>query len=245
MNADQFVEIWGGLWSRNELPITITMLKPGTVAPLDFLQKASHVKRLSHENVVKFYALCAQEIPTCFVIESTRHGGLLQYIRHEGRSLKHPQLIWMASQVAAGMAYLERQNFVHQDLAARNIMVADGLVCKVQANFGLPLVIGESREPFSIKWTAPEAYLYDKFTTKSDVWSFGVVLYEIITYGLTPYSSMTDAQVMKHLQEGYHMLKPKSCPDKLYGIMLDCWTLKPEHRPTFETLQRQLQDFSY
>ena len=213
------------------------------MAPLDLLQKDDRMKMLSHENVVKFYALCAREIPIRFVIESTRHGELLKYIQREGRSLKHPQLIRMASQVAAGMAYLDKQNIVHQDLAARNIMVADGLVCKVQANFGLPLVIGESDKPFSTKWTAPEAYLYNSFTTKSDVWSFGVVLYEIITYGLTPYLSMSDAQVMKHLQEDYRMLKPEGCPDKLYSIMLDCWKQKPEHRPTFETLQRQLQDF--
>ena len=111
----------------------------------------------------------------------------------------------MSSQVAAGMAYLEKHNYVQQNLAARNIMITDGLVCKVQANFGLSLVIGESDKQFSTKSTAPEAYLYNKSTMKSDVWSFGVVLYEVITYGRAPYPSMNNAQVMKQLREGYRM----------------------------------------
>ena len=243
LSEGQSNEVWGGLWSRGNLPVIITVLKPEIVVPLDFLQNATQAKILSHENVIRFYALCAREEPIRFVTESTRHGELLKHIRCEGRSLKTHQLINMSSQVAAGMAYLEKHNFVQQNLAARNIMITDGLVCKVQANFGLSLVIGESDEQFSTKWTAPEAYLYNKFTMKSDVWSFGVVLYEVITYGRAPYPSMNNAQVMKQLREGYHMSKPAGCPDKLYGIILDCWKQKPEDRPTFETLQMQLRNY--
>ncbi|XP_010790119.1 proto-oncogene tyrosine-protein kinase LCK-like [Notothenia coriiceps] len=96
---------------------------------------------------------------------------------------------------------------------------------------------------FPIKWTAPEAINYGSFTIKSDIWSFGVLLYEIITYGKCPYPGMTKGEVISSVQRGYRMPQPDSCPDELYAIMMSCWKHKPEDRPTFEYLQSVLDDF--
>ena len=177
-----------------------------------------------------------------------KHGSLLEYLRGEGRSLKLPQLIDMAAQVAAGMAYLEGQNVIHRDLVARNILVGEGVSCKV-ANFKLARVMdkgiyeGQEGEKIAIKWAAPEAALHRRFSIKSDVWSFGIVLWEIITYCRFPYPGMTNAQVKQLIQQGYRMPRPPGCPDKLYSIMLNCWREEPANRHTFETLQWQLEDF--
>ena len=98
---------------------------------------------------------------------------------------------------------------------------------------------------FRIRWTAPEAVLTNCFTIKSDVWSFGILLYEIVTYGRLPYPGMIPSQLLEAIQQGYRMLCPQGCPDQLYEIMCECWREDPESRPTFETLQWKLEDFWY
>ena len=247
LGAGQFGEVWEGLWN-NTTSVAVKTLKPGTMSPLEFLQEAALMKKLRHQKLIQLYAVCTKEEPIYIVTELMKHGSLLEYLRGEGRSLKLPQLIDMSAQVAAGMAYLEEQNYIHRDLAARNILVGDHMICKV-ADFGLARIIDEdiyeahTGAKFPIKWTAPEAALYNRFTIKSDVWSFGIVLYEIITYGRFPYPGMTNAQVLEALQQGYRMPRPMGCPDKLYDVMLDCWKEEPASRPTFETLQWQLEEF--
>ena len=247
LGAGQFGEVWEGLWN-NTTAVAVKTLKPGTMSPSEFLQEAALMKSLRHPKLIQLYAVCTREEPIYIVTELMKHGSLLEYLRGEGRSLKLPQLVDMSAQVAAGMAYLEEQNYIHRDLAARNILVGEHLICKV-ADFGLARVIDEdiyeahTGAKFPIKWTAPEAAMYNRFTIKSDVWSFGIVLYEIITYGRFPYPGMTNAQVLEALQQGYRMPRPMGCPDKLYDIMLDCWREEPANRPTFETLQWQLEEF--
>ena len=243
----QFGEVWEGLWN-NTTSVAVKTMKPGTVSASEFLQEAKLMKRLLHPNLVQLYAVCTMEEPIYIVNELMKHGSLLDYLRGDGRSLKLPQLIDMSAQVASGMAYLEEQNYIHRDLAARNILVGENLICKI-TDFGLVRVIDEdiyeahTGAKFPIKWTAPEATLYNRFTIKSDVWSFGIVLYEIITYGRFPYPGMTNAQVLEALQQGYRMPCPMGCPDKLHNIMLDCWREDPDCRSTFETLQWQLEEF--
>ena len=175
------------------------------------------------------------------VTEFMKHNSLLEYLRGEGRSTKLSQLIDMASQVAAGMAYLEERNIIHKDLAARSILVGEHLQCKV-ANFEMTQSINAGIINPIVKWTAPEAVLYDRFTVKSDVWSFGILLFEIITDGHFPYPGMTNAQILEAVQQGYRMPQPPGCPDKLYNIMLNCWREEPKNRPLFEALQWQLED---
>ena len=247
LGAGQFGEVWEGLWNATT-SVAVKTLKPGTMAFGEFLQEAALMKKLRHPKLIQLYAVCTQDEPIYIVTELMKHGSQLDYLRGEGRSLKLPQLIDMSAQVASGMAYLEEQNYIHRDLAARNILVGEHLICKV-ADFGLARVIDEdiyeahTGAKFPIKWTAPEAAMYNRFTVKSDVWSFGIVLYEVITYGRFPYPGMTNAQVLEALQQGYRMPRPMGCPDKLYDIMLDCWREEAANRPTFETLQWQLEEF--
>ena len=247
LGAGQFGEVWEGLWNGTTA-VAVKTLKPGTMSAHEFLQEASLMKKLRHAKLIQLYAVCTEEEPIYIITELMKHGALLDYLRGEGRGLKQPQLVDMCAQVAAGMAYLESQNYIHRDLAARNILVGENYICKV-ADFGLARVIDEdiyeahTGAKFPIKWTAPEAALYNRFTIKADVWSFGIVLYEVITYGRFPYPGMTNAQTLEALQQGYRMPAPQNCPDKLYNIMLDCWREEPETRPTFETLQWQLEEF--
>ena len=238
----QFCEVWEGLWN-NTTSIAVKVLKPGTISPLEFLQEAKLLKKLQHPNLILLYAVCSREEPIYIVTELMKCS-LLGCLQGEGRSLKLPQLVDMSAQVAAGMAFLEEQNGIHRDLAARNIFVGEHFICKV-ANFSPACIMNDEDcigEKF--KWTAPEAALYNSFTIKSDVWSFGIVLWEIITYGRTPYPNLNGRQVIIEATErGYHMHRPRYCPSKLYNIMLNCWHKKPENRPTFETLKWQLEEF--
>ena len=240
--------MWEGLWN-NTTSVAVKTLKPGTRSASEFLQEAGVMKRMRHAQLIYLHGVCTREEPIMLVMELMKHGSLREYLQKgEGRSMKLPQLINMSAQVASGMAYLEEQNYIHRDLAARNILVAENLICKL-ADFGLARVIDEDPYEanvgvkFPIKWTAPEAALYNRFTIKSDVWSFGIVMWETITYGRFPYPGMTNAQVLENVQTGYRMPRPPDCPKKLHDIMIDCWHEKPASRPTFESLQWQLEGF--
>ena len=252
MGAGRFGEVWEGLWN-NTTSVAVKALKPRTMSVNVFLQEATMIARLHHPKLVKLHAVCTKEEPVYIVMELMKHGDLLKYLRKgEGRSLKLPQLINMASQVASGMAYLEEQNVVHTDLAAKNILVGDHMICKV-CDFQQAGVLEDDifKAPegfkFHIQWTAPEAARFGLFTIKSDVWSFGIVLWEIITHGLVPYPGMTSSEVSEKLKTGniiyYRMGCPPNCTQKLHNIMMGCWQKDPASRPSFRSLLVQLEDF--
>lgn len=247
LGSGQFGDVWKGVWSGTT-EVAVKTLKPGTMPVSDFLDEANIMKKLRHPKLIQLYAVCTDTEPIYIVTELMRNGALLDYLHDKGKALKLPQLVDMAAQVAAGMAYLESQSFIHRDLAARNVLVGENNICKV-ADFGLARVIETdlytAREgaKFPIKWTAPEAAMMNKFSIKSDVWSFGIMLVEVVTYGRIPYPGMTNAEVLQQVERGYRMPKPVDCNDLLYAIMLDCWKSEPAERPTFETLQWRLEDF--
>lgn len=137
----QFGEVWEGLWNSTT-PVAIKTLKPGTMDPKDFLAEAQIMKKLRHPKLIQLYAVCTQDEPIYIITELMRHGSLLEYLQGKGRTLKLPQLIDVAAQIASGMAYLESQNYIHRDLAARNILVSDNNTVKI-ADFGLARVIKE------------------------------------------------------------------------------------------------------
>ncbi|XP_046866164.1 uncharacterized protein LOC6640625 isoform X2 [Drosophila willistoni] len=247
LGSGQFGDVWEGLWN-NTTPVAIKTLKSGTMDPKDFLAEAQIMKKLRHTKLIQLYAVCTVEEPIYIITELMKHGSLLEYLQGKGRSLKMQTLIDMAAQIAAGMAYLESQNYIHRDLAARNVLVGDGNIVKI-ADFGLARLIKEDEYEarvgarFPIKWTAPEAANYSKFSIKSDVWSFGILLTELVTYGRIPYPGMTNAEVLTQVEHGYRMPMPPNCEQRLYEIMLECWHKDPMRRPTFETLQWKLEDF--
>ena len=249
----EFSKVWEGLW--NEItPIAVKNRKPQTMTVHNFWHTAALMMKISHQNIIQVYGMCTKEEPMYIITELMKHGSLLEYLLGIGKSTQLPQLIEMASQVAEGMAYLEEMNCVHRKLAARNILVGENLICKV-ASFEMARVIDEdmiyicealSQAEVAAKWTAPEATQpYNRFSIKSDVWSFGILLYEIITYGSFPYPGMTNDQVLEQVKQGYRMPQRSRCSDKLYNIMLNCWREEPENRPTFEALKWQLKDFFY
>uniref|UniRef100_A0A671QE05 non-specific protein-tyrosine kinase n=1 Tax=Sinocyclocheilus anshuiensis TaxID=1608454 RepID=A0A671QE05_9TELE len=213
-----------------------------------FLEEAQIMKKLRHDKLVQLYAVVSEE-PIYIVTEYMGKGSLLDFLKDgEGRALKLPNIVDMAAQVAAGMAYIERMNYIHRDLRSANILVGDNLVCKI-ADFGLARLIEDNEytarqgAKFPIKWTAPEAALYGKFTIKSDVWSFGILLTELVTKGRVPYPGMNNREVLEQVERGYRMPSPQDCPSSLHELMVQCWKKDAEERPTFEYLQAFLEDY--
>uniref|UniRef100_A0A7M4E251 Tyrosine-protein kinase n=1 Tax=Crocodylus porosus TaxID=8502 RepID=A0A7M4E251_CROPO len=246
LGAGQFGEVWMGYYKSN-VKVAVKTLKEGSMSPDAFLAEANLMKRLQHDKLVRLYAVVTKQ-PVYIVTEFMANGCLLDYLKtDEGSQLSLAKLIDMSAQVAEGMAYIERMNSIHRDLRAANILVSEMLCCKV-ADFGLARIIeneylAQEGAKFPIKWTAPEAINYGVFTIKSDVWSFGVLLTEIITYGRIPYPGMTNPEVIRNVERGYRMPCPDCCPGEFYSIILKCWRTRPEERPTFEYLQSVLEDF--
>ena len=250
LSSGEVSEVWEGLYN-GMTPCTVKTLLPGRIAVFEFLAEAQIMKKLKHKKLLKLYGICTQEEPIYIVTELMKHGSLLDYLsKGEGQHLKVPQLIKkIAAQVANGMAYLESQHCIHRDLAARNVLVGEGNIVKI-GSFGLARFLVddhylEREENLPVKWTAPEAALFKRFAIKSDVWSFGVFLAELVTYGHEPYPEMTNGEVLARVEQGYRMPQPPGCPDPLYQIMLDCWKAIPKERPTFEYLKNQLKDHTF
>ncbi|KAI6218058.1 Tyrosine-protein kinase [Aphelenchoides besseyi] len=248
-----FGEVWRGKW-QGIVEVAIKTMKPGTMTSEAFLEEAHIMKQIAHPNLIKLYGVCTKDEPFFIITEFMQNGALLHYLRDDKNTLSMRAMMDICAQIAHGMTYLETKKLVHRDLAARNVLVGEiisGVPVVKVADFGLARKLMEENvyearmgAKFPIKWTAPEAAACGNFTVKSDVWSFGILLYEIFTKGHTPYVGMQNRQVLEEVDRGYRMPIPRECPPAVYhDAMLKCWQRNPEQRPTFAFLYSYFDDF--
>ncbi|XP_057582300.1 tyrosine-protein kinase ABL2 isoform X4 [Hippopotamus amphibius kiboko] len=239
LGGGQYGEVYVGVWKKYSLTVAVKTLKEDTMEVEEFLKEAAVMKEIKHPNLVQLLGVCTLEPPFYIVTEYMPYGNLLDYLRECSRDeVTAVVLLYMATQISSAMEYLEKKNFIHRDLAARNCLVGENHVVKV-ADFGLSrLMTGDTYTAhagakFPIKWTAPESLAYNTFSIKSDVWAFGVLLWEIATYGMSPYPGIDLSQVYDLLEKGYRMEQPEGCPPKVYELMRACWKWSPADRPSF------------
>uniref|UniRef100_A0A8C7ZBX4 Tyrosine-protein kinase n=1 Tax=Oryzias sinensis TaxID=183150 RepID=A0A8C7ZBX4_9TELE len=211
-----------------------------------FLMEARILKQYDHPNIVKLIGVCTQKQPIYIIMELIQGGDFLTFLRNEGHSLATKVLVKMTENVAAGMEYLESKKCIHRDLAARNCLVAENNVVKIsdfgmsrQRDDGVYSTEGGLRQ-IPVKWTAPEALNYGRYTTESDVWSFGILLWETFSLGMTPYTSMGNQQTREEVDKGYRMSAPHNCPVEISRMMSSCWQYDPKNRPCFKKLRADL-----
>ncbi|XP_051544972.1 tyrosine-protein kinase ABL1 isoform X1 [Myxocyprinus asiaticus] len=239
LGGGQYGEVYEGVWKKYSLTVAVKTLKEDTMEVEEFLKEAAVMKEIKHPNLVQLLGVCTREPPFYIITEFMTHGNLLDYLRECNREeVNAVVLLYMATQISSAMEYLEKKNFIHRDLAARNCLVGENHLVKV-ADFGLSrLMTGDTYTAhagakFPIKWTAPESLAYNKFSIKSDVWAFGVLLWEIATYGMSPYPGIDLSQVYELLEKDYRMDRPEGCPEKVYELMRACWRWNPAERPSF------------
>ncbi|XP_023661304.1 macrophage-stimulating protein receptor-like isoform X1 [Paramormyrops kingsleyae] len=216
-----------------------------------FLKEGILMKEFHHNNILSLLGiLIPQEGLPLVVLPYMKHGDLRNFIRSQQRNPTVKDLIGFGLQVAKGMEYLALKKFVHRDLAARNCMLDESYTVKV-ADFGLARdvfdkeyysVQDQKRAKLPVKWMAIESLQTQKFTTKSDVWSFGVLMWELLTRGASPYPDVDPYDITRYLFKGRRLPQPEFCPDSLYAIMLQCWDPDPERRPTFATLVTEISE---
>uniref|UniRef100_A0A1A7YBT9 receptor protein-tyrosine kinase n=1 Tax=Iconisemion striatum TaxID=60296 RepID=A0A1A7YBT9_9TELE len=254
IGAGEFGEVCSGrlrIPGRKDIAVAIKTLKGGYMDQQrrEFLREASIIGQFNNSNIIRLEGVVTRSRPVMIVVEYMENGALDTFLRTRDGQFTVLQLVGMLRGIAVGMTYLSDMGYVHRDLAARNILVNSNLVCKV-SDFGLSRVLEDDPEAayttreatgsylspggkIPIRWTAPEAIAYRKFTTASDVWSYGIVMWEVISYGERPYWEMSNQDVIKAIDEGYRLPAPMDCPVVLHQLMLDCWEKGRSDRPKF------------
>jgi c-src tyrosine kinase len=235
LGKGEFGEVRLGLLRGEKVAVKI--LKDSSIAAEKFLAEASLMTSLKHPNLVQLLGVVMDGSTIYLVTEYMSKGSLLDYLRSRGRlHVTKTDQINFAYDTCAGMEYLERRKVVHRDLAARNVLISEDGVAKV-ADFGLAWreesVISEMSGKLPIKWTAPEALKKNKFSNKSDMWSFGVLLWEIYSFGRVPYPRILLSDVVRRIEHGYVMEIPEGCPQAIYDLMRRSWNLVWDLRPSF------------
>lgn len=215
----------------------------------NFLSEAVVMQFLDHECIVKLLGVC-EGPPLMLVEEYLPKGSMLDFLLDYPNDVRvKPDLYLWASQIAYGMMYLETKQLVHRDLAARNILIKDKKQVKI-SDFGLSRATGAGSDYYKashggrwpIKWYAPESVNYGHFSHASDVWSFGITLWEMFSFGESPYGDKKGIEVVQYIERGKRLEKPERCPDIVYQTMLSCWKVEPTERPTFRELNKHFQE---
>ncbi|XP_011812061.1 PREDICTED: leukocyte tyrosine kinase receptor isoform X2 [Colobus angolensis palliatus] len=223
---------------------------------LDFLMEALIISKFSHQNIVRCVGLSLRAAPRLILLELMSGGDMKSFLRHSRPHLDQPSplvmrdLLQLAQDIAQGCHYLEENHFIHRDIAARNCLLSctgPSRVAKI-GDFGMARDIYRAsyyrrgdRALLPVKWMPPEAFLEGIFTSKTDSWSFGVLLWEIFSLGYMPYPGGTNQEVLDFVVAGGRMDPPRGCPGPVYRIMTQCWQHEPELRPSFASILERLQ----
>ncbi|XP_013380746.1 inactive tyrosine-protein kinase transmembrane receptor ROR1 [Lingula anatina] len=255
-----------GLYGDNTVgTIAVKTLKENASQKIasDFRREVELMSDMRHLNIVCLIGVCMKDQPWCMLFEYMPHGDLHEFlIRHSPHSdvgmnedglvprhLDTSDMLYISVQIAAGMEFLCSHHFVHRDLAARNVLVGDNLTVKI-SDFGLSRDVYssdyyrlQSKALLPVRWMAPESILYGKFTVESDVWSYGVLLWEIFSYGLQPYYGYTNQEVIEMIRGRQILPCPDGCPSRVYTLMVECWHEMPARRPTFNEIHMRLRQW--
>ncbi|CAG7835412.1 unnamed protein product [Allacma fusca] len=247
--------------------VAVKMLKEEATEDLqaDFEREACLLAEFDHPNIVKLLGVCAIGKPMCLLLEYMGLSDLNEFLRSCSPQYKvntlnsngdiwrdvrltHLEMLYIAKQIAAGMVYLSDRKFVHRDLATRNCLINENMFVKI-ADFGLSQKIylqdyykGQEDDAIPIRWMPLESILFNKYTIESDVWAFGVVLWEIFSFALQPYYGMTHEEVVKYIKDGNMLQPPDGVPIRVYEIMRLCFNQNPASRPAFRTVYHLIED---
>uniref|UniRef100_A0A3B4UNT6 receptor protein-tyrosine kinase n=1 Tax=Seriola dumerili TaxID=41447 RepID=A0A3B4UNT6_SERDU len=254
IGSGEFGEVYKGRLKpvgKKEIPVAIKTLKVGYSERQrrDFLSEASIMGQFDQPNIIRLEGVVTKSRPTMIITEFMENGALDSFLRQNDGQFPVIQLVGMLRGIASGMRYLAEMSYVHRDLAARNILVNSNLVCKV-SDFGLSRYLEEdTSDPtytsslggkIPVRWTAPEAIAYRKFTSASDVWSYGIVTWEVMSYGERPYWDMSNQDVINAIEQDFRLPAPMDCPVVLHQLMLDCWQKDRNARPKFPDIVSML-----
>ncbi|KAM7376936.1 hypothetical protein PAMA_013627 [Pampus argenteus] len=246
LGSGQFGLVRLGKW-RAQHKVAIKAIREGAMYEEDFIEEAKVMMKLSHPKLVQLYGVCSQQRPIYIVTEFMEYGCLLNFLRQQRGSFSLGSLLSICLDVSEGMEHLESNGFIHRDLAARNCLVNDALVVKV-SDFGMARYVlddqytSSSGAKFPVKWSPPEVFNFCKYSSKSDVWSYGVLMWEVFTEGRMPFEQSHNHEVVTLVTQGHRLYKPKMATSAIYKIMQLCWHERPEERPSFSYLCMMISD---
>uniref|UniRef100_A0A8D0ERW6 Tyrosine-protein kinase n=1 Tax=Strix occidentalis caurina TaxID=311401 RepID=A0A8D0ERW6_STROC len=243
-----FGEVFSGRLRADNTPVAVKSCRE-TLPPelkAKFLQEARILKQYNHPNIVRLIGVCTQKQPIYIVMELVQGGDFLSFLRSEGPHLRVKELIKMTENAAAGMEYLESKHCIHRDLAARNCLVTEKNALKI-SDFGMSREEEDGiyastggMKQIPVKWTAPEALNYGRYSSESDVWSFGILLWEAFSLGAVPYTNLSNQQTREAVEQGVRLDPPEQCPEEVYRLMRRCWEYDPRKRPSFSVVHQDL-----
>ncbi|GCC35964.1 tyrosine-protein kinase SYK isoform X1 [Chiloscyllium punctatum] len=236
---------------KKNISVAVKVLKSDDPAVKDELMKeAKFMHQLDNPYIVRMIGICEREC-LMLVMELAEQGQLNKFLQAH-KDVTITNIVELVHQVSMGMKYLEEKNYVHRDLAARNVLLVTQHYAKI-SDFGLSKAINseenyykaKSTGKWPIKWYAPESINFFKFSSKSDVWSFGVMMWEAFSYGLKPYKGMKGQEVVQMIESNNRLDSPVRCPVEMYELMRECWTYKANDRPGFVTVEHRLREYYY
>lgn len=236
-----------------QIDVAIKVLKSDNekLVKEEMMREAEIMHQLSNPFIVRMLGLCNAE-NLMLVMEMASAGPLNKFLSSRKDTVTVENIVNLMHQVSMGMKYLEEKNFVHRDLAARNVLLVNQQFAKI-SDFGLSKALGADDNYYKartagkwpLKWYAPECINFHKFSSKSDVWSFGITMWEAFSYGGKPYKKMKGPEVMRFIEDGNRMECPVACPERMYKLMNECWTYKHEERVDFKKVEESMRSYHY